>query len=112
MDVGNEVFVFGYPASITDVNPWLDVKLPLLRKGIIAGKNESLSAIILDCPIFDGNSGGLALEAEKQDFKIVYKAIGVVTNYVPYQKEWTQNSGYSIVVPMDFVEDLIAGKAK
>jgi hypothetical protein len=109
--VGNPAFVFGYPTSITKIDPWLDIKLPLLRKGIIAGKNESLSAIILDCPIFYGNSGGLVIEVEKTSLtETKYKAIGVITNFVPYDIKWFQNSGYSIVVPMDFVEELIAGQ--
>ena len=111
--VGNPVFVFGYPTSITGINPWLDIKLPLLRKGIIAGKNEVLRAIILDCPVFQGNSGGLAIEVETTSLtEIKYKAIGLITNLVPYQTNWIQNSGYSIVVPMDFVEELITGQTK
>ena len=111
--VGNPVFVFGYPTSITAINPWLDIKLPLLRKGIIAGKNEILRAIILDCPAFQGNSGGLAIEVERTSLtEIKLKAIGLITNLVPYQIDWIQNSGYSIVVPMDFVEELITGQTK
>jgi hypothetical protein len=111
--VGNAVFVFGYPTSITQINPWLDIKMPLLRKGIIAGKNEILSAIILDCPAFYGNSGGLVLEVEKTSVSETrYRAIGLITNFVPYEMNWVQNSGYSIVVPMDFVEELIASQTK
>jgi hypothetical protein len=111
--VGNQVFVFGYPTSITGINPWLNIKLPLLRKGIIAGKNEVLKAIILDCPVFAGNSGGLVIEVEKKPFSSPkYMAIGLITNFIPFQIEWYQNSGYSIVVPMDFVEELITGQTK
>jgi len=109
--VGNEVFVLGYPTSITGINPLLDIKLPLLRKGIIAGKNEVLKSIILDCPAFYGNSGGLVIEVDHASccsFK--YKAIGLIAQFAPYETGWFQNSGYSIVVPMDFVEDLIATK--
>jgi len=113
VDPGNPVFVFGYPTSITKIDPWLDIKLPLLRKGIIAGKNEVLKAIILDCPAFYGNSGGLVIEAEKTPVdKIKYTAIGLITNFVPYEKDWFQNSGYSVVVPMDFVEELVTGQNK
>ncbi len=111
--VGNHVYVFGYPSSITALDPWLDIKLPLLREGIVAGKNEDLNVIILDCPVFSGNSGGLVIEVERKaltDYK--FMAIGLVTNYVPYQIDRKQNSGYSVVVPMDFVEDLISGNAK
>lgn len=107
--VGNLVFVFGYPTSITNINPWTDIRLPLLRKGIVAGKNDVLKVVILDCPVFYGNSGGLVIEVEKTSFNDVkYRAIGLVTNFVPYQEKWFQNSGYSVVVPMDFVEELIA----
>lgn len=107
INVGSQAVVFGYPTTITEVDPWLDVDLPLLRKGIVAGVNKDLKAIILDCPVYGGNSGGLALAIEDTlttGFK--YSAIGVVTNFVPYRKEWFQNSGYSVVVPMDFVEEL------
>lgn len=111
--VGNQVFIFGYPTSITRVDPWLDIKMPLLRKGIVAGKNDTLNAIILDCPAYNGNSGGLALEVERTGLEINYKAIGVITNLVPFaNKLWMQNSGYSIVVPMDYVEELISGQIK
>jgi len=111
--VGNPVFVFGYPTSITGINPWLNIKLPLLRKGIIAGKNEDLRAIILDCPAFYGNSGGLVIEVERTTLtETQYKAIGLITNFVPYKIDWFQNSGYSVVVPMDFVLELITGQNK
>ncbi len=111
--VGNHVYVFGYPSSITAIDPWMDIKLPLLRGGIIAGKNEDLNVIILDCPIFFGNSGGLVIEVERTSLTdIRFMAIGLVTNYVPYLIDWKQNSGYSVVVPMDFVEELISGNVK
>lgn len=106
--IGNTIYTFGYPTSISVKNPFMDIKLPLLRKGIVSGKNNSLKVIILDCPIFHGNSGGLVIEAEKIDIvNTNFRAIGLVTNFVPYaEKQWLQNSGYSIAVPMDFVEEL------
>ena len=112
--IGNSIFVFGYPTSITNQNPFLDTKLPLLRKGVVAGKNNSLKAIILDCPMFHGNSGGLVLEVERTpESKELFRAIGLITNLVPFRtEEWVQNSGYSIAVPMDFVEELIEGQIK
>lgn len=107
--VGNQVFVFGYPTSITKINPWMDIRLPLLRKGIVAGKNDLLKVVILDCPVFYGNSGGLVVEVERTQFKgSKYRAIGLVTNFVPYKQRWFENSGYSVVVPLDFVEELVA----
>ena len=34
----------------------------------------------------------------------------MITNFVPYQIGWYQNSGYSVAVPMDFVEELLETK--
>jgi hypothetical protein len=111
--IGNQVFLFGYPTSITGINPWLDIKMPLLRKGIVAGKNEALKAIILDCPAFFGNSGGLVIEVEKKTLtETRYRAIGLIIQFAPYKTQWFQNSGYSVVVPMDFVDELITSQTE
>jgi len=110
--VGNTVYAFGYPTSISQLNPFMGVKFPLLRKGALAGKNNSLKTIILDCPIYYGNSGGLVIEAERIGFNTRFSAIGLVTNLVPYAGKWLQNSGYSIAVPMDFVEELLKATSK
>ena len=115
--VGNTVFTFGYPTVITKNNPLLDIKLPLLRKGIIAGKNNALNIIILDSPVFYGNSGGLILEVEKivdgQKYSEKYQAIGIITNFVPLLQRDSiniENSGYSIGVPMDSLIELLNDK--
>jgi S1-C subfamily serine protease len=117
--VGNTVYAFGYPTSISQINPFLNIQIPLLRRGIVAGKNDSLKVIILDCPIFHGNSGGLVMEVEETSLGHKEgKAIGVLTNFVPFigtkidDNLWYENSGYSIAVPMDFVEELIRQQTK
>lgn len=117
---GNEVFVFGYPTSLGIENyPQIDYNKPLLRKGVIAGKNETNQTIVLDCPIHYGNSGGPAIEAEETaNGQTRFSVIGVVTEFVPFDHKWyykrkplfgkdLENSGYSIVVPMDTVLELI-----
>ncbi|MCK5413269.1 MAG: trypsin-like peptidase domain-containing protein [Candidatus Pacebacteria bacterium] len=116
--VSNEVFVLGYPNSLGDEGQ-IDYERPLLRKGIIAGKNDKTKNIILDCPVYFGNSGGLAIEVEHTGKIINYKAIGIVTQFVPFKDELfskkygrvvsvnTENSGYSIIVPMDTILDLL-----
>lgn len=110
VNVGNQVIVLGYPLTITAFNPWLDIGMPLLRKGVVAGINKELKAIILDCPVYKGNSGGLVIEVERISLtEVHYRAIGVVTNLVPYKYDWVENSGYSVAVPMDFVEELLVG---
>jgi S1-C subfamily serine protease len=57
--IGNDVIVFGYPTSLgLQAKPQLDPHRPLLRKGIVAGQNLQRKAIVLDCPVYQGNSGG------------------------------------------------------
>jgi hypothetical protein len=105
----NTVYTFGYPVSVTD-NPLLVTSAPLIRKGIVAGKNNEHKTIILDCPLHPGNSGGLVLEVEKVPLGEEYRAIGLVTNSIPFKKEkteHTENSGYSIAVPMDAIMELL-----
>jgi hypothetical protein len=111
--IGNRVTIFGYPASLSKLSPQLNIKLPLLRNGIVAGKNVVLDNIILDAPMYYGNSGGLVVEVEHQaDEKgsTAFRGIGVITELIPYRNSTDdniQNSGYSIAVPMDYVLDLI-----
>jgi hypothetical protein len=111
--VSNDVFVFGYPVSLE----LRDKTLPLLRKGIVAGKDYDEGNIIIDCPIFQGNSGGLTIQVCPSGALTKFQPIGVITHSVLFKEEFRsnqydivnvafQNSGYGIVEPMDRVLDL------
>jgi hypothetical protein len=117
--VSNEVFILGYPSSLgIKGNPQIETKKPLLRKGIIAGKNDSNETIILDCPVYFGNSGGIAIEVEQtQGFEKKFHIIGVVSQFLPFVEELKslqlgytncnfENSGYSVAVPIDTLFEL------
>jgi hypothetical protein len=126
INISQDVFLFGYPTSIGDkaTKGELDLNKPLLRKGIVAGKNEKYKNLILDCPAFGGNSGGPITEVEHyfhDDGR--YKGmgvyiIGIVTEYVPYAQQFIDpllgvpnqvmgNSSYSIAEPMDPILSLL-----
>jgi hypothetical protein len=119
--VGNEAMVFGYPNSLgLQQFPQLDPNRPLLRKGIVAGTNPGKKSIILDCPVYFGNSGGPVLEMDRGAFSTQLSIIGVVDQYVPFLQgggsqtptmafamQIQTNSGYSIAIPMDFVLELV-----
>jgi V8-like Glu-specific endopeptidase len=118
--ISNQVYVFGYPNSIGIKNiPQIDYDVPLLRTGIIAGINQDKGFIILDCPIYQGNSGGPVVQVEQQDLtKYIFTVIGVVSQFVPFAELWENktnrytninisNSGYAVVVPIDKVLELI-----
>lgn len=115
--ISNTVFIFGYPVSLGLPNiPQIDPSKPLLRAGIVAGRNETLKTLILDCPVYPGNSGGPVLEVDNQGLNTNYRVIGVVTQFVPTVASVQGsapgaaivNSGYSVVAPMDGVMALIA----
>lgn len=119
--VSNEVFILGYPSSLGQPEqPQIEYNKPLLRKGVIAGKNTINETIILDCPVYFGNSGGVAIEVEHISLtQNKFWVIGVVSQYVPFieklksvQLGYTnlnfENSGYSVVVPIDTILELAA----
>lgn len=118
--VGNEAFIFGYPISLgIQAYPQIDYEKPLLRKGVIAGKNDENQSIILDCPVHYGNSGGPVVEVEKVGItETRYYIIGMVAEFIPFDDKWyglehpfkspqIENSGYSVVIPMDTILELI-----
>jgi len=119
--VANDVFIFGYPTSLgLKALPQLDYSKPLLRKGIVAGKNEDLRTLVLDCPVYWGNSGGPVLEVDHVNLITTsFRVVGVISQFVPLIETWRNlthgyenldlsNSGDSIATPMDPVLELIA----
>ncbi len=118
--IGNEIFIFGYPTSLgIESYPQIDYAKPLLRKGIIAGVNEEKKSLILDCPVFYGNSGGPVVESESLGVTgIRYSIVGMVSEFIPFDDKWygirqpfnlrqIENSGYSVAIPMDTILELI-----
>jgi trypsin-like peptidase len=95
--IANEVFIFGYPTSLgLKAIAQLDYAKPLLRRGIVAGKNDGLQTLVLDCPVYWGNSGGPVLEVETVDLTTKrFSVVGVVSQFVPLVETWrNQTHGY------------------
>lgn len=115
--ITNDVFIFGYPKSLGLRNsPQYDFSKPLIRKGIVAGRNKNQKSIIIDCPSYGGNSGGPVVQVNIETMKI--ELIGLVTEFIPYEEKWVNqnfkieniewsNSGYSVGMSFDWVQDLI-----
>ena len=120
--IGDDVFIMGYPTSLGLKNTTqFDHERPLLRKGIIAGKNIMKKTIILDCPAYYGNSGGPVFIRYFDTIKGYtiqhYRAVGVMSEFIPYADSLfnkkdsiknigLQNSGYSVAVPFETIFDL------
>ena len=122
--IANDVFLFGYPSSIgiKDI-PQINYDRPLLRKGIVAGVNLDRNSIIIDAAVYPGNSGGPVLQAEPYEGGINFYLIGLVSELVPYAEKWIKtrygtsytefsNSGYAVVVPCDFILELLKDSEK
>jgi hypothetical protein len=118
--VGMDIFLFGFPSSLGLAEmPQLDPSLPLMRKGIVAGKNLKRRVLVLDCPSFQGNSGGLVIGKEVEGLTIThFPLLGVLTEWVPFSESWQNsrfgfsnqtlsNSGYSIAEPMDVALQMV-----
>ena len=109
--VGNDVFLFGYPLSL-NLALQLDPERPLVSKGIVGGINRFSRSIILNCPSYPGNSGGPAVEVDPVDaLNRSARIIGVVDQFIPFADATrgmgAANSGYSVIVPIDFALDLM-----
>lgn len=118
--VANDVLLFGYPVSLgIRRHPQIENDKPLLRKGIIAGKNLERGTLILDCQTFYGNSGAPILEIEKVSPNVTtYRLAGLVSQFIPYEETWynlnhryanveIHNSGYSVAEPVDSILELL-----
>lgn len=116
VNVGDEIYLFGYPTSLgLKKSKQFDYARPLLRKGIIAGKYEPRKTLILDCPSYPGNSGGPILAVKDIVFRLEYYLIGLVVEFIPYEKIKTDqqvadttNSGYSVAVSSDKILELLS----
>ena len=116
--LSNDAFILGYPGAIgiPDI-PQLDYSQPLIRKGVIAGKNLRNKTLIIDCPTYPGNSGGPVFEVDQKGLDRTMRIVGVVSEFIPFEETWRNarfgyenhqisNSGYCVVEPMDFVLEL------
>ena len=119
--VGNETYILGFPTSLFNgPQTEIDFSHPLIRKGVISQKNTITRKLIIDSAVYPGNSGGPVLVVERpQPNIIVFKVIGIVTQYVPVQTQIDVgnlttnqisvqvNSGYGVVEPIDFAIELM-----
>jgi hypothetical protein len=115
--ISNDVFLFSYPTTLGRETQ-IDRHKPLLRKGIVAGKTDD-GRLVIDCPVYFGNSGGLVIEVSIAPAGATFMGIGIATEMVPFVEElWSkqfktqtgvryENSGYTVVEPMDRIFDLL-----
>lgn len=123
---GDEIFVLGFPMGISGVVQ----QHAIIRGGVIARLDDDIiqteHSFLIDCSIFPGNSGGPVIikptfaSASGTPLNQSY-LIGVVKGYLPYSEtayslqggspqprvEFMENSGLALVVPLDYVRDIV-----
>ncbi len=117
VDAGDDAYMFGYPKSLKlEGQSDYDYDRPLLRKGIIAGIDVNYKTIIVDCPSYQGNSGGPLFVISEDKKKI--GVIGIVSrsviqveyltnSYYKYNNVNISNSGYTVIIPIEFAFELM-----
>lgn len=118
--ITRQVYVMGYPTSVgIESARQLDHRTPLIRSGIVAGKNKLDRSVILDCQVDGGNSGGPVIQvSQTESGQSIYRLIGLVIEFVPSAEEWVSrqrgqvsvnisNSGYAVIEPMDTIWEML-----
>jgi S1-C subfamily serine protease len=118
VSITNDVYLLGYPTSLgMQHSQYYDFTKPLVRKGIVAGIDETKSTFVIDCPAYPGNSGGPVVEHCEDGY---FRVTGVVSKYIPYETKWhsnrgdivntdVSNSGYTVCVSVDVVLSILSG---
>jgi Trypsin-like peptidase domain len=111
--VGNDAILYGYPASLglPDAQQF-DPLRPLLRRAFIAGKDPTRHTLIIDGPVYRGNSGGPVFEIDPEPPDIYFHLVGIMVEFIPLTEKAADftmllNSGYSIAEPIDFALELM-----
>jgi V8-like Glu-specific endopeptidase len=88
-----------------------------LKRGSIASISDNYRTLIIDCPVYKGNSGGPVFLERKSFEKYSLKLIGIVIELIPFFNQTAskkdvaiQNSNYAVVTPIDYALKLMNNK--
>lgn len=121
LGIGAEVYLFGYPVSLGEMNQF-DFNRPIMRTGTIAarscaniGDRPKDYSVLVDARVDHGMSGGFVMI---KTGKRKYSLIGIMIQLVPYikggdianstkSKVEYENSGLSIILSFDTIANAI-----
>ncbi len=110
---GDPVLVGGFPHILREWTTGNGGRLPSAREGMIAGLDVDRAAVILDCQIDPGNSGGPVVQIiALPDGSTHFNLVGLISQSIPADEsgERSLSTGYCVVVPMDAVLELMQEK--
>ncbi len=112
---GMGAMLVGFPVSLSAIltTPGGHADIPLLRRGTVAGRYPGGPLIITDIPSLPGNSGGPVAQ-QTDDTGHRWKLIGLLSGLIAKHvgsgaNDFEIHTGYSLVVPMDVVLEVIHG---
>ena len=118
IEIAEDLYVIGYPKALAMIpTNAFNFNKPLVRKGIVSGKNPNRT-IVIDCAVYPGNSGGPVFITEKRieqterGMRMSDKRYlaGIVSKFVPWLNNrfkpphHVENSGYGLMVAFDEVQ--------
>lgn len=114
---GSDLFIIGFPQSL-GLKGNFDMNRPLMRKGIIAGKDLIKNRIIGDGAVYFGNSGGIAVVGQFKNNHFQLSLAGLISEFVSFddilydnrripRSVDYKNSGYSVIIPSNSILSLI-----
>ena len=114
--ISENIFLVGFPSSLVTKDDFYENDRPLLRYGIVAGKNINKNTFIIDSIAYYGVSGGPIVSIDAQNNITL---IGIVSRYIPFITEWKNkyelslirhdfyNSGYAVCERLDEIINFI-----
>jgi hypothetical protein len=114
--ISENIYLIGFPSSLVTKDDFYENDRPLLRYGIVAGKNVNNNTFVIDSIAYYGVSGGPIVSIDaNQNISI----IGIVSRYIPFITEWKNkyelslirhdfyNSGYAVCERLDEIINFI-----
>jgi V8-like Glu-specific endopeptidase len=122
INIGENIYAVGYPQTLGLKRLFqYDFNLPLVRNCIVAGKNDDLKTLIIDCTLYPGNSGCPVFitnkVSETQGNMTITRnkryLVGIVSAFIPLVEDQKERfSGYSVVIPFDSIHKFIHSQYK
>ncbi|MFH2036525.1 MAG: hypothetical protein ABIJ45_08995, partial [Candidatus Zixiibacteriota bacterium] len=106
--IGQSIYIYGYPSDLSyGDNSQFELENGFYRSGIVSAKNKVDRNIILDCQVHGGNSGcPVFADLKNTEGNYQFYSLGMIIEKIR-DKKTNENSGYSVAIPMDKIEELI-----
>jgi S1-C subfamily serine protease len=104
---GDDIFYLGFPLAYGSYHG----SNPMVRKGIVALKEEKDDFFYIDATVAPGNSGGPVFRIGKESKNEAYTFLGIVSAFRPFERDgFLFHAGMGVVYPVDSIKELLESK--